>query len=431
MRRLFYLLATLPIAIFAAGCGEPEKPTPGTGNEGEEEETIENTLSVSTEQITFKFDEMRVDRNVQFETDAEQFDAKLTYDDPENADWLDMAAGAGLIKVAALSRNVDLEEQPRTATITITAGSEEKTVKVTQESYVETDFSILMMEPRLSFAAEGSTLSKENVAQTNGKTIEATGDKPWITNIQIDRYAMLVTVAPNEDAAARTGTVTVTNERGGETTFEVYQYGKPDLDISGTWNIQYLSAPDNNAESWLPGGGLYTWNGTLDIEMIDGGYALIGMYGSGMLMTDLIAADPSLAERISLRIRQDGDKLFVGMSNGTPTVPGGNIMLDPAFTAGGTEYYSGKMIHYETTDTPIYTADDFEIITFTEEVNGVINEVMAFPTEYTNNPDPMVAGQTGIITYTYYSFRAGRFGVVTYTPVDFMRNVVLYRAITE
>jgi hypothetical protein len=396
-----------------AGCSEPE-PEP--------------TLDISRNSVQFKFDELRVDKMVSVATNADTFEVELKYDDPANADWADAIADGGIVRIAVLTRNMDPEELSRTATVTVRAGTLSKEIEVEQLPYIETDYSIAMEEEQLSFAATGNYLTKDISAITKSRSITATTDAEWITSLDIVEKTVSVTVAEN-DGDERSAKVTVGN--GVEsTTFEVFQYGKPSLDISGTWTISYRQTSENTAEGWNPPN-VQLMTGQIDVEIIDGGYAVVGIWGIGPTMVDIVANNPDFAPK--MYIKQDVENLSVGMNMTTSEDTGTlSIPLDPAFEVNGIKYYSAKSLAYDDSDVMIYTALDFPITMTTEEGPDGIYEKLTFPREYSNNPDPLYEGRTAEVTYMYYtySFLNPRLGI-RYTVIDYVREVTMTRKVTE
>lgn len=403
-----YFLALPVLAVILTSCGKEDEKT---------------TLSLSTGELEFGYDEVRVDKTVTVTTNAATFEINVVYDDPQNAEWLDAVKEGNDIKAAVVERNMDPEEQHRTATIKVTAGEVTEEIEVTQLSYIETDFSIVMSSETLSFAATGNYLTKEITAITKVMPIDADVDVEWITALDTEGDTVTVTVAEN-DGDDRDATVTVTNERGGSTTFKVIQYGKPSVDLAGTWTWSSISAPSDTADGWAESEGL---SGEATIELIDGGYTVRGIKGIGLTMVNILTDNPDLAPEMHLRL--EGDQLFVGINSETSTEPGLEIPLDPAFAVGETKYYSAKSLHFEEVDTPVYTALDFPLTVLNEEVDGVIYEKLIFPTEYSN--DPKNEGQTAEVSYIYYTYLHNPRTGTRYTTVDFHRNVILTRTIEQ
>lgn len=409
MKNCIKLLFPLSLLVATAvGCGKTDTPKP--------------ELSLSSHELEFEYNEVRVDKTVEVTTNAATFEIDTEYGDPQNTGWLDAVREGNWVKVAVLSNNIDPEEEPRTATVTVTVGELSEVIEVTQLSYIETDFSIGLSADVLDFAPSGNYLTKELTATTKILPVVPDTDADWIT-FDVEGKTIRVTVEENT-GDERSAVVSVTNGRGGEAGFTVHQYGQASVDIAGTWTWTSDSAISDTTDGWATAEEV---SGEVAVELIEGGFVVKGIKGKGMLMTDLIAANPDLMPEMHLRLEEN--QLFVGMDLFMPAATvGPQIMFDPAFTVGTTSYYSAKSLHYEDMDTPNYKALDFPVTMTTEETGGVIHQTISFPTTYSNAPD--AAGRTAAVSYIYYYYRYNaRFQRADYYTVDPHRNVVLSRVV--
>jgi hypothetical protein len=417
MKKFFYLSA-LSLLLAGVGCSNPEtdpqEPVPAT------------PLELSVYELDFEYDEMLVDKTVEVTGGADEFEMSIVYADPDNADWVDYAADGRIISVAVTSRNTDPEELPRVATLTVKSGEESKEVKITQASYIETDFAIEMAAEGLTFAASGKELTKTieavtKVALTEVKTVDGSGADvtvDWITDLSFDGLVVSVTVAANEDYEnGREATVAVKNRGGQTATFTVTQDKRPPLDIAGTWSWTSKSAAEANDAGWAAA---ETVTGMVTIEAIAGGYQFTAVSGNlTQLYQELITADPTFT--YPMRIRQADNKLYAGMYEdlniGTATAP--SIVSVDLYqeVQRGQWWCKGVNIEYADFDDNLNPQPNMPI---THSVEGD-TEKLTYATEYSNGTE------TGIVSYYFYKLVGGR--NVMRHPYDFHREIVLTRTI--
>jgi hypothetical protein len=408
MKKLSYYLMFLPLLCLVVSCNEKEKPTPKQPD-----------LEVSLNTLEFGYDEARVEKIVTV-TGVETFELSVVYADPDKTDWLDAQKIASTVSVAVLDRNMDSEEQPRKATITVTAGEQSKKIEVTQLAYIETDFSIGLPE-KLLFAPSGNlTQTITATSKVTPLTVSKTAD--WVTAATVDGLEITITLSENTTTEPRETTIAVKNRgtaEGEEATLEIFQYGKPSDDISGEWSWKSLNFSGSNAESIAAAVDI---SGTATVTADTGGYKITGIKGEGgQIFKDLLAANPDAMPTMS--ISQTSDGLFVGMYDdviniGSPRAPN-NITVDLWLSAGNApsqKYVFGAILaEAEDPSAGNYILDaDIEIARSLETIDGVLSEVLTFPTSRTED---------SILTYGYYTFTNA--GMATY--LDLHRNLVLTR----
>ncbi len=419
MKKLLVYFTAATIAMAAASCekkGGPEK---------EKEDPI--TLDLAPESLTFLWDEDLQDKTVTATTNyTEALEVDVNYTDTERIDWLDVQVDGTDILVAVTSDNTDAEERPREATVTVKAGEVTKDLAVTQAAYIETDFSMVVAPTSLEFAPAGEELTKTLTVTTNAATISVTEkeEKDWIST-SVDGKTISVTVLPNEDEI-REATLVISNPRidaGGEVEVVVTQYGTPSGDISGNWIWTSLNFPEVNAESIASGGNM---EGAVTISIEPGkGYKIKSIRGMGAMLVEMLTANPDAVP--TMNIRQDGDKLYVGMfedevSNGDRFNPGvikGDLWFQTGAAASLTYYFSGPFLAANDDPTAGYRVlhTDIEIERSVEFIDGVATEVLTFPTSYKGD---------GVLSYVNYQWFRGNF-----IGIDFHRNLVLRRPLAN
>lgn len=381
----------------------------------------ELSLSLSTDEIDFAWDELRVDREIIVTTNLDDYELSVTYDDPEVTGWISYQKDNNSARMAFLVATESMNGTPveRKGTITVTGeGVEPQTIAVSQAS--KTEFPITMSSEELFFAPNGNYLTKTISAASGETTFSATVDKEygWITSATFDGSILSVTVSENTDAEQRIGYVTVNNKfPKNETSFKVTQLAEGGIDLSGEWNWSAKSTI--NVSAWDTAA---TFNGQVMVEPTDTGFAILNMKGSFTEAEDL-------TPKIFITLDDDDDELYLGygvMYNAGTGATAGDRMF--TVTLYGTNNTYG-LLSFEVPTIPIARTivDDGENIT----------ETLTFPATYTLNLDdfPNAADDEGlehVITYSYAWATYNRFNpeiVQKMNWVDHFRDIVLTRNI--
>ncbi len=445
MKKLLIYITAIVFALMLANC----EKTKGV--------ETEITLELDPQSLSFDWNVKDSDQTVTATTNYEgELEVEVAYTDSERADWLDVAADGTTILVATTSWNdQDTQERPREATVTVKAGEVSKTFTVTQASYIETDFSMTASVTKLEFAA-GNALEKTFTVETNAASFDVSDDADWLST-SVNGKTVTVTVVANT-GEMREATITLTNDKlaaGEEVKVAVKQYGQVSLDLAGEWEWSSLSTEYNTRDDWKKGA--ETVSGTATITEIPGGFAVAGIVGRG---AELALVKDNIDETPVMKIKVTGNVLSAGIteSKELPTRPSPiTIDVDNAFTTydGSTQFCAAKALFWESaTETigtdeegnPIYdfsdiapfTGLDFPITMTTEEVDGEFYEVLTYPTtcaapaEWADKGDGTIS-----VTYVYYRYTAKEGSkvnptpTVTYSLVDFHRNIVLKRKVSE
>lgn len=413
MKKITYFLLALPLMLALANCKEPENPVNPV--------PVEITLELSGNALEFDYDDVRQPKIITATTNAESIQISMSDAAGAIPEWVSAAVeNVKDVSVAVVSQNLDVAEQPRTATITVTAGDKEDIITVTQLSYIETDGTMTPTSEELVFTASG-TLTQEmeissKVTLTSAEVLadNGTAARPeWITDISIAAKKISVTVVENTDLEnGREAVVTVKNRLNGETTFKVVQDKKQPFNLAGTWSWSSLNPVLGNAEGWEAA---TTKTGTATITAVPGGYEVKGIIGAGELMAAQLESDN--AGKIRMTIRQQGDEFYVGIYDdevdfGTRIKPD-KKNVDLMYQPSSSQFYmSGASVSTDVTGGQ-YTLEEIKI---TRTVDGT-TEILTYPTQNES-------GAT--LSYIYYALVSGR---VNY--LDFHRNLVLTRTISE
>lgn len=312
-----------------------------------------------------------------------------------------------------------LDGSTLTVTVTPNTGSERKgnvtlsnaeggsaILNVTQKS--ADDYSITLDPASLTFASDGTELTKTASVTTNGTGLYADvddDDAQWL-NASVTGNVLSVTVTPNTGYGTRTGSVSVHNAEGEDATLRVTQAGLPAPDLTGTWNWSSLYSTDGN---WNNASEI---NGTATISRNGDDYILTGISGSavkGMGITDP-------------HFHLDTENGAIGLTNGE------------AFIKGET-YYSTSSIIFPSGIIEAWNSDEAFVELIIEEVtiNGTRYQQITFPaTLFATSAlfpyDTELWDQTGTVSYIYY--QTVQMGWEERNiPIEYHRDIVLLKQI--
>ena len=216
MKKLLYLLMPL-LAI--ASCEKPEvEPEPVVGK-----------ITLQSEETLIFSDEG--------ESKSVAFEATLEWTASSSEDFIVSEPDKGQAGKVSITLTAGQNESydPRTATVTLKCGEDQKTIQITQKQ----KGALLLTESSLSVPAEGGKVSIIAKANSNVKAEVAQDAQDWISEVKLRglvEYNFDFQVAANESEEPRSGQIVFSNESGNET-ITINQEGvepKPEGNVYGT-----------------------------------------------------------------------------------------------------------------------------------------------------------------------------------------------------
>lgn len=209
MKKLFLLSLLASVAVTFAGCEKPEPEQP--------EEPGQEQPAPEVGKITLESDEALVFSD-NGESHEVSFEATLDWTAAASEDFVTVNPASGKAGDAKVTVTVSANESydPRTATLTLTSGEDQKTIQITQKQ----KGALLLTGSTISVAAEGGKVTVVAKANSNVTATIADNAKGWITEVKskgLVDYTFDFDVAVNEVEQPRTGQIVFTNESGSET----------------------------------------------------------------------------------------------------------------------------------------------------------------------------------------------------------------------
>lgn len=320
----------------------------------------------------------------------------------ECADWLSAVVADGMLVVSADGNGVS----ERLGTVTV-SNAEGFSATLVVEQAGAGDTSVRIEPDRISFDCNGGVKECRIITGGTGVKVsipEEYGD--WLS-ARLQGIVLYVDVMPMSWSGERQGEIEVANVEGGSAVLAVVQTGVAASDLSGTWQWSSISVSDGN------------WNnavevsGTVHVAAAGSGYEVSGI--SGHVLSGLGISAPVM---------------HMELCDGTAGVVAGD-----AFVFSGTDYYSAAGIIFDGGIMDV-AEDAFAVVSVSRRiVDGVPCEVLEFPVsmvaDSTVLPEyPQLWGTTGIWHYVYYE-KTAIGGVNVAVPVEYHRNVVLWRPLPE
>lgn len=209
MKKLFLLSLLASVVVTFAGCEKPEPEQP--------EEPGQEQPAPEVGKITLESDEALVFSD-NGESHEVSFEATLDWAAAASEDFVTVNPASGKAGDAKVTVTVSANESydPRTATLTLTSGEDQKTIQITQKQ----KGALLLTGSTISVAAEGGKVTVVAKANSNVTATIADNAKGWITEVKskgLVDYTFDFDVAVNEVEQPRTGQIVFTNESGSET----------------------------------------------------------------------------------------------------------------------------------------------------------------------------------------------------------------------
>ena len=192
-----------------AGCEKPEPEQP--------EEPGQEQPAPEVGKITLESDEELVFSD-SGESHEVSFEATLDWTAAASEDFVTVKPTSGKAGEAKVTVTIGANESydPRTATLTLTCGEDQKTIQITQKQ----KGALLLTQSDIYVAAEGGKVTVVAKANTNVTATVPDAAKNWITEVKtkgLVDYSFDFEVAANESEHPRVGQIVFTNESGSET----------------------------------------------------------------------------------------------------------------------------------------------------------------------------------------------------------------------
>ena len=209
MKKLFLLSLLASAALIFAGCEKPEPEQP--------EEPGQEQPAPEVGKITLESDEALVFSD-NGESHEVSFEATLDWTAAASEDFVTVKPTSGKAGEATITVTIGANESydPRTATVTLTCGEDQKTISLTQKQ----KGALLLTQSDIYVAAEGGKVTVVAKANTNVTATVPDAAKNWITEVKtkgLVDYSFDFEVAANESEHPRVGQIVFTNESGSET----------------------------------------------------------------------------------------------------------------------------------------------------------------------------------------------------------------------
>ena len=206
MKKLLYFLL-MPLLVLAS-C---EKPEP-------EPEPVVGKITLQSED-TYVFSD-------EGESHQVAFTANLDWTAASDQDWLTVEPKAGQAGEAAVTLRAaqNTQDDPRTATVTLTCGEDSKTIDVTQKQAG----ALILAQSTISVEAAGGTITITAKANSNVTATVDAEAASWIKDVTTKAlvdYIFDFQIAENESEDSRSGKIVFTNNDGKEETVTIQQSG--------------------------------------------------------------------------------------------------------------------------------------------------------------------------------------------------------------